>query len=170
MSANVRAADSSDAAQIAGVHVRSWQVAYRGQLPDEMLDRLDIEARTRSWHQLLTGRTTTVLVASRNGAVIEGFVATGPSRDHDAAPDVGEVYAIYVEPEVWGSGLGSALLDAAVDELSTCYRTATLGVLRSNVRTRRFYEHHGWRPDGSSKVDDRGELQLDEIRYRTELP
>ena len=169
MSVNTRPAELDDADQIAGVHVRSWQVAYRGQLPDDVLDNLDVEARARSWRQLLTDDATSVLVASRDGASIEGFVAAGPSRDDDASSVTGEVYAIYVEPTAWGSGVGSRLLEAAVGGLSTDYRTATLWVLRSNERTRRFYERRGWRPDGTSKVDDRGSLQLDEIRYRTEL-
>ncbi len=45
----VRAASSSDARAIAAVHVRAGQVAYRGLLPDELLDRLSVEDREGSW-------------------------------------------------------------------------------------------------------------------------
>ena len=36
----VREAQPRDAAEVAGVHVRSWQVAYRGLFPDDYLDGL----------------------------------------------------------------------------------------------------------------------------------
>jgi hypothetical protein len=37
-----------DADAIAPVHVRSWQAAYRGFMPDEVLDGLDVGRCTRS--------------------------------------------------------------------------------------------------------------------------
>jgi GNAT superfamily N-acetyltransferase len=39
-----------------------------------------------------------------------------PSRDEDAGPDTAEIAALYVSPDRWRTGLGSALLDAAVNE------------------------------------------------------
>jgi hypothetical protein len=47
--ATIRPATAEDAAGIAAVHVRSWQVAYRGQLPDALLDSLSVDQRTRWW-------------------------------------------------------------------------------------------------------------------------
>jgi len=41
----LRPAQPADAAAVARVHVRSWQVAYRGLLPDEYLDGLQPEDR-----------------------------------------------------------------------------------------------------------------------------
>jgi len=43
---HVRKAKVEDASAIAFVHVRSWQVAYRGHMPDEFLNGLDVETRT----------------------------------------------------------------------------------------------------------------------------
>jgi hypothetical protein len=42
---SVREAKPQDAADVAGVHVRSWQVAYRGLFPDDYLDGLRAEDR-----------------------------------------------------------------------------------------------------------------------------
>jgi hypothetical protein len=39
----VRPATPDDADAIASVHVRSWQAAYRGIVPDAMLDALSIQ-------------------------------------------------------------------------------------------------------------------------------
>lgn len=40
-----RPAEPGDAGAVARVHVRSWQVAYRGPFPDESLDGLRPEDR-----------------------------------------------------------------------------------------------------------------------------
>src|SRR5207244_7698798 len=108
-------------------------------------------------------------LAERDGRVL-GFAHTGPSRDEDAATDVGEVYAIYVDPVEEGTGLGRALFGHAVAELARQrYQAATLWVLAGNRRARRFYEAAGWRPDGATRVEPREDYDLHEVRYRGEL-
>ena len=75
------------------------------------------------------------------------------------------MYAIYAHPEHWSTGLGRALLPAAVAALGG--PPAVLWVLEANDRARRFYERAGWRPDGARKQADMlGGVQLPEIRYR----
>ena len=61
----VRAARVQDAPAMGRVHVRAWQAAYRGQMPDEYLDGLRAEQRAEYWTGVLErgpGQTT-VLVA-----------------------------------------------------------------------------------------------------------
>ena len=65
----------------------------------------------------------------------------------------GWLEAMYVRPSAWGSGLADELHAAAVAELGRRgTERARLWVLDGNGRARRFYERHGWRPDGSSRV------------------
>jgi GNAT superfamily N-acetyltransferase len=169
-----RRAGTDDAAAIAIVHVRSWQGAYRGLLPQEYLDGLDPAGRVGWWRQALE-RTqwpaAGTLVAVSDGQV-SGFAHVGPTRDDgDGDGRVGEVTAIYVLPEAWGTGLGRALMTAALGELATAgYESATLWVLESNARARRFYERAGWSADGSVKQDDIGGARVTEVRYRRPLP
>lgn len=78
--------------------------------------------------------------------------------------------SIYVRPDAWGSGAGRSLLVAACASLrSGGFGSATLWVLDSNERARRFYEAMGWRADGRGKVDRRGEFELKEVRYAVSL-
>lgn len=169
----IRTAVPADAAAIAAVHVRSWQWAYRGQLPDTFLDGLSetLERRTAMWRDRLEqgreqGRTW---VAEVDGQ-IAGFADAGPSREGDATPETGEVNAIYLEQRVAGMGAGRALFARAIEFLrQQGYRMATLWVLSSNDRARRFYEKAGWRPDGATKVEERPGFQLAETRYRVDL-
>jgi L-amino acid N-acyltransferase YncA len=110
----VRKATAQDASAIAFVHVRSWQVAYRGHMPDEFLDGLDVETRTNMWREV---PSKIILVAEDREGNIVGFSALGPSRDADANPNTAEVGAIYVHPEKWEKGIGRALLSASLDQV-----------------------------------------------------
>ncbi|VXB37124.1 GNAT family N-acetyltransferase [Nocardioides sp. AX2bis] len=172
----VRRAEPDDAAGIARVHVRGWQVGYRGLLPDAVLDSLSVAERTVGWRERLThpdpgGAATSVAVVADQ---VLGFSSVGPSRDPDAAPLTGELWALYVDPDRWRRGTGRALDAAAVEGLArTGTTTATLWVLSTNTRARAFYERQGWRVDGATRVDRRGgpdPVDLAETRYTRALP
>ena len=77
--------------------------------------------------------------------VVVGFASVCASRDRDAATSTGEVPAIYARQRVWGRGWGRALMDAAISRLREAgYADATLWVLDTNHRARRFYQRGGW--------------------------
>lgn len=168
---HMRRANESDARAIAEVHVRTWQVAYRGVVPAPMLDALNVDARERFWQ-----REVAVLVSERRpwladaGGEVAGFVSAGPSHDDGAPPSTGEVYAIYVDPACWHRGVGRNLLAHAERDLrGHGYADATLWVLADNERARRFYEASGWQPDGTTKTDNFAGTELAEVRYRKPL-
>ena len=167
----IRAAVPADARGIAEVHVASWLGAYRGLMPDETLEALDVELRAERWRKALEESSEGALVAEEGGAIY-GWATVGRSRDPDAGDDVGELYGLYLHPAHWGLGRGRQLHDAALDELrAQGFVEATLWVLESNARARGFYERQGWRTDGSVKSDRVGELRtlVDEVRYRRKL-
>jgi GNAT superfamily N-acetyltransferase len=167
----VRAAEVKDAEAIAGIHVRSWQSAYRGQLSDDYLDGLNVEDRLQSHRDALTSAPSEyrVWVAEEDGRLV-GFAVTSKSQDADADDRTAELYAIYLEPDRVGAGVGRSLFGHAVDDLrERGYRAATLWVLESNARARRFYEVAGWRPDGTV-TSERVDCEMrPTVRYRVEL-
>jgi RimJ/RimL family protein N-acetyltransferase len=165
----VRTAVIEDAYGIATVHVRTWQAAYRGIVPDEILDAMDIERRAERWRDdWLSTPGGGIWVAEEDEAII-GWANAGPSRDSDEAAAQGELYGIYVAPTEWGTGAGRSLLDVATAWLSERYESAALWTLVANARARRFYEKNGWRFDGTTKDDDRGSFVLHEVRYSIDL-
>ena len=169
-----RPAALSDADGIGRVHVRSWQAAYRGKIPQDYLDGLDPGRRSETWRRVMQETRPSqggLLVAEAEGGEIVGFAAFGPSRDSDTRPQVtGEVFAIYVDPGAWGTGAGRALMGHAVAELARLgYADAVLWVLDGNDRARRFYALAGWEEDGASRTDGSLGFDLTEIRYRRAL-
>lgn len=165
---SIRRARPQDAQAIARVHVDGWRWAYREIMPEGVLEGLSVTDRAAGWTQSLTAfASPSVWVAERDGRVV-GFAWTGPSRDADALPTTGELLAIYLEPELVGTGIGRALMARAELELrADGFVGATLWVLAANHLARRFYEASGWSPDGASKHEAFGGIELHEVRYRT---
>jgi GNAT superfamily N-acetyltransferase len=161
----VRIAVGADAEAVERIRVRGWQTAYRHVFPAEALDRLHPDW-SRWQRQIETPPTGwTVLVAEEDGRLL-GFAAVGPSRDGTQG---GELYAIYVDPDSWSTGVGRALIERAEERLADDYDEATLWVLDDNPRARRFYERAGWTPDGTQKHEERLGVSALEVRYYKRL-
>jgi GNAT superfamily N-acetyltransferase len=161
----VRTAAKRDARAIETIRVHGWRVAYRHVFPADELDALPIDPAR--WAPRLEAPPDgwTTIVAETDGQVV-GFASIGPSRDE---ADVGELYAIYVEPAEWSTGAGRALILRAEELLQAEYREATLWVLDANPRARRFYESFGWTADGGQKTFERLGVRAPEVRYRKTL-
>jgi GNAT superfamily N-acetyltransferase len=163
----VRDACADDALEVAQVHVRAWQVGYRGLMPDAYLDGLRAADRAR-WYTFGDpdpARPQT-MVAVEEGR-IRGFATVGPSRDGAFA---GELMALNVDPDHWGRGIGRTLINASCQRLiAKGYPEAVLWVLERNTRAIRFYESHGWSVDGARRTETVWGIQVDELCYRRAL-
>ena len=101
---------------------------------------------------------------------IMGFVLSGPALDNEEAPSTGQLYAVYVDPDHWHTGVGHLLFSVSVDALSEDgFDTAVLWVHSGNDRARSFYESHGWAADGAERTEEVFGIVVPEVRYRTQL-
>ncbi|MEV7375640.1 GNAT family N-acetyltransferase [Streptomyces sp. NPDC090301] len=168
----IREALSEDAAGIAAVHVLSWRAAYRDLLAGPFLDALDVEERTATWRARLSApERSTVLVETGPDGRVRAFSCfrAWPDEEFDRRTTA-ELAALYALPEVWGTGVGRALLAASTEALAARgFRTAALWVFAGNARGRRFYEAAGWRADGEAVREETGGRTLEELRYRRDL-
>lgn len=167
----IREAVVADALGRARVHVETWQHAYRGQMPDALLDGLSVEHRAEGHTQRLSNpaRRSHSLVAAVDDTIL-GFCDVGASREPDADEQDGELYALYVHPGAMGKSVGSALIDEGVRQLrAEGFTRATLWVLTTNTRARQFYERKGWSADGVSKSETWDGFELAEVRYTINL-
>ena len=125
------------------VHWKSWHETYPGLVSEAYLAGLTLEKNEeRAFRDI-----GSVLVAKCGERVI-GFVGYGGARE--APNELGEVFALYVLREYCGQGVGTVLLDAALQELKRFPRVC-LWVLKENRPAIRFYEKHGFRADGAEK-------------------
>jgi ribosomal protein S18 acetylase RimI-like enzyme len=170
--ARLRPLRVDDADALGDVHVRAWQAAYRGLLPDDYLNGLTAAQRDTVWAAALAHpprrRGGARLGAERDGRLV-GFIVVGAASD-DPAARTGEVFTLNVDPDHWGAGVGRALLAAGVDHLrASGFADAILWVLPGNARARRFYEQAGWRHDGAQRRQTVLGVEVDETGYRLGL-
>jgi ribosomal protein S18 acetylase RimI-like enzyme len=164
----VRDAELRDARGIAEVHVRSWQAAYAGIIPDEELARLSVDQREQFWTQILSkGQRATFVLVNRD--LVVGWSAFGPARDEDCDPAlVAELYGIYLLPEYWSMGYGKQLYGATETRIrQSLVANLVLWVFEKNARARSFYEAVGYRLESERQKQRRfaGAIAM-ELRYR----
>ena len=96
--------------------------------------------------------------------VLPAAKAARPVED----PALGHLRNLYVDRAHWGSGLASALMDAAVEEARGRGFTALrLFVAEGQVRARRFYEREGWQAVTEPYFDAVSGLSM--VEYRRAL-
>jgi GNAT superfamily N-acetyltransferase len=97
---------------------------------------------------------------------VVGFATVGASWSEDGA---GELYALYVDPRRWGTGVGRALIEVSEGSLrESGFDEAMLWVLEGNERAERFYRAAGWEHDGEKEDEFQG-ATVTELRYRKQL-
>jgi ribosomal protein S18 acetylase RimI-like enzyme len=152
--------------------VRAWQRAYRGLMPDDYLDGLTVDDRADQWTRILTRELDSpmaVFVAEDDDGRVVGFVAVGGEMDV-ADTTRGEVYALNVDPDSWGHGVGRALLAAGCGHLRAVgFATAVLWVHPDNTRACRFYHASGWLADGTEHRHDTLGVTVPAVRYHHHL-
>jgi ribosomal protein S18 acetylase RimI-like enzyme len=167
--AHIRPAILSDSQAIAFVQVAVWNSAYKGLVPDALIERMSVTDRQKGWTTILnsfaeTGRGA-CFVAEIDGA-IQGFASCGAQRDSDLSVAYpGEISAIYVQGDHQRSGVGRALMQACAQALETMdLHGAALWVLAENEGARAFYAALG-AEFVTERVDDRPDGALSEVAY-----
>ena len=148
----VRAATVRDAGAIARVHVASWHAAYRELIPAHRLATFTVPLRTQAWRRNLRDRSGVHTTVFERDDLVSGFASIGASRD---LRGWGEIWAIYVAPDAWGRGIGSALFaDAMATFTGWSMPSVMLWVLEGNTRAMQFYQGGGFVLDGKRKIED----------------
>lgn len=143
-----------DAEALTDLHLDVWEQAYSQLVPPHVLAdrRASRSARVDRWRKILSHSAGATWLADDSDADrLIGFVSAGSGRDSE--PDLPglELMALYVRADAYGSGVGHALMDAAIRD-----DPAYLWVLDGNLRAVRFYERHGFAFDGCTKAEHVG--------------
>jgi GNAT superfamily N-acetyltransferase len=142
-----------DAETLTDLHLDVWEEAYADLMPASVFAgrRARRAERVESWRTIFESGSSANLLAW-SGDDLVGFSSTGSGRD-DPADDLPplELMGLYVRASTYGTGVGHALLDAAIGDAP-----AYLWVLDGNDRAIAFYERQGFRFDGTTKPEDVG--------------
>ena len=164
-SIRIRQAIPGDEIDVARVHVRAWQVGYRGLLSDAYLTGLRPEDRAKRYTFGEETKFRPKTLVATEARTIVGFATFSPSQGGDRTAPA-ELNALYVDPDCWKRGIGAALESAARASLVQLgYRHAMLWVLAGNVRAIRFYESQGWVNDGTSRQAEVWDITVPEARF-----
>lgn len=166
----------ADIGAVGELHVRSWQSAYAGLVPQSHLDGLDVAEHTerRRRHFAAANGQVDNLVAEEAAGRVVGWATLGPYRSDEGEESVrtddGEVYSLYLLPEQIGRGIGRALAEEVRRRAEVRgFGRLRLWVLEENTRARRFYERAGYAFDGGREPFTVGGVDVPEVRYTMAL-
>ncbi|MGW1955961.1 N-acetyltransferase family protein [Streptomyces sp. NPDC001920] len=167
----IRPMTPADCHRVAEIRVGGWRSAYRGLVPQSYVDSLDVAQDAEFRRACLARSDGSVLdlVAERAGE-IAGWACHGPYRDRETRTPDAELYALYVDPGRFGTGIGRALLQESVRRCTAAgHPRMFLWVLEANARARRFYERAGFRADGAREHFEVDGVEVPEVRYARAL-
>ena len=140
----VRPSLESDEQGIRKVQVTTWKHAYRGMIPDRILDEMTVTSPPRRPQPpdtpLLSSRR--IFVAVENDSSVLGFAVGGMARDIEWNYE-SELWAIYVLPSEQGRGIGHQLFQTLATDLARDYKSMIIWVLEANHPSHKFYERMG---------------------------
>lgn len=158
---DIREGVAADVEAIRAVATAAWHAAY-----DDILGPETVTERLADWYDPAAVRgyfaesSVSVFVATdANGAVV-GYAFCRLFEADDRL----HLTAIYVHPDRWGEGIGSALI-SRVETVGRDYgaETVDLVVLADNGVGRSFYERRGYELMETS--DDTVDEDVTELRY-----
>ncbi|WP_433759832.1 N-acetyltransferase family protein [Nocardia sp. CA-135398] len=132
---------------VAECHIACWREAYRGLVPDHILDAFEVERRAEQWERVRVRNPGCAYVALVDDEVI-GFSCASAARD-EAPVTPTELNALYVRAAWYGTGVAHDLISAAVPPDIPC----SLWVFEKNPRAQAFYRKHGFELDGTSRIE-----------------
>lgn len=166
----VREMTAADAPGAAKANVDAWEAAYRGRMPDVILDGHGVDELARRIAERprpLPPRRSDLVVV--HGSEVIGLGGVGPGRDEEFS-HLGELAYINIHPTWWGTGAGPLLHDALCSKLAEFgYEEVYLWVLADNPRAHRFYARNGWCPTEHVKDDTKWGPPVREVQLRRQL-
>lgn len=163
----------ADARALVRINALAWREAYDGILPDEALARMETDPsddRVRRAFERLRDDRDGILVAEDHDGIVRGYSHFRWGEDTKVFVGGNEagLEEIYVEPDYWGEGIGTTLLERGLALLPGSIERVRLEMLDGNEVGRRFYLSHGFDRTGESEYEIGGETYPTSI-YTLEL-
>lgn len=159
----IRRVTESDLAELGELYLASWRAGYKGLLPQKFLDELTADR----WTEKLLGEGS---FAATECEKIVGHCLAHPSNEPEWR-GWGEIHTLYVHPEYWRTGYGTAVFKRAEEWLyERGFDEVYLYVLEGNERAERFYKAQGFFPNGGTLCCEIGGVTVTDNRYTKFYP
>ena len=167
MNITIRLAIPADAPDMAEVHMRSWEVAYKDIIPAEYI-REKNAGRHALYKRVVTGEDTNQYVIQKDGKTV-GIMRVAPPQDDDVGDNFYELHGIYLHPDYYRQGIGTKAVEFAFEKARGLGKTVmTVWVFAENTNSIKFYEKCGFVADGKTKTYDCRKI-MECIRMRRDL-
>ena len=153
----IRRAKVEDAEAAAAAYEAAWDAAHAEQLGKKLGELIDSSHVAEAFRDGVakTGDGSQIFVADSDDGI------AGLAIVVSAGDGTGELTHLYVRPDQWGRGIGTALHASSIRELEAMGASKlTLWVAEANQRARDFYVQAGWAPDGQTRQSPLGPTEL----------
>jgi Sortase and related acyltransferases len=163
---HIRQCKPTDAEAVENLRIASWQAGFSGILPDRFLRNLTGDIERRRTDTIERGKIGVDLVAFIDDELV-GWASGGPNRDPDLNPHhYAEMYACYIKPGHWRSGIGRKLVIQALEALEQQRpQKITAWILCDNIRSRELAHSLGFVLDGAERIYDDAGIAVAMVRY-----
>ena len=111
----IRKKERNDCYSVANVVVKAWKETYRGLIPDDYLDSLNVQKISQHNYEDFNEKDNHQFVLEVNNEIV-GFVNVGSSEEKDY-DNCGEIHALYIIKDYQKNGYGKLLIEAGIKEL-----------------------------------------------------
>lgn len=163
----IRLAQPDDALDMAEVHMRSWEVAYKDIIPQEYI-RQKNATRVALYQRAITHENADSYVIQYDGKTV-GIMNIAPSKDDDIGEDTYELHYIYLHPDYFRKGIGTKAMEFAFAYARGLGKTYMIvWVFAENANAIKFYQKFGFAADGCTDTSDYGKI-VQSIRMRAKI-
>lgn len=144
------------------VHGRAWREAYRDILPESVLAQVVVhpmDEQVRERYEDLREDRDGVLLAVDEAGTARGYAyfRWGEETKPFVGPDEAGLKEIYLDPDYWGRGIGTRLLECGIERLPETVRRLKLETFAANDVGRGFYEARGFERVAENEVEIGGD-------------
>jgi GNAT superfamily N-acetyltransferase len=162
----IQLAVERDLPEIARLHILSWKTAYRGFVPDHVLDGRSVEGSLQGWRNTFESYPENLWIAQHTNGNVVGICCAGPVVNLErSGPYRFEIYGLHVDPAIHRQGVGSLLIRRQFERaLAEDLPDVIVWTLENLRQSRRFYEKHGGQVVKTG-VWRAGDHQQNEVAY-----
>lgn len=160
----IRNVEERDIERVADININCWKKCYNGIIEQSVIDSIDKNERVATMTRSMDNG---IFIVAEEDSQVKGFCRyvtnNGYSPNYD---DVDcEVCAIYVDVDFQRKGIGSKMLEYALEDLKKQdKKKLIIWCLKANTNARMFYTQMGGEVYAERKFEIMGK-EYDEIAY-----